>query len=262
MIKLDKVVIVACQFSVIVKGIEKHLTEMGYKVKTIKNEIEAVTAELNAGDQIYIIYLPPDCLETKQNREILAMTSTIRERKQKMIFIGDDKVYDGFTSTIPFVKSYPWMDRPIDNDELLKLIDKVADEEVAAGNKERILIVDDDPSYAKMIREWLKDRYQVDVVVGGMQAITFLFKNKVSLILLDYEMPVVDGPQVLQMLKEDNETADIPVIFLTGISTRESVTRVMALKPAGYILKSTTKADLIQNLSDFFAKSKQIKSKE
>ena len=58
-------------------------------------------------------------------------------------------------------------------------------------------------------------------------------------------MPVVDGPQVLQMLREEPETANIPVIFLTGIGTKEAVQRVMALKPSGYILKTTTRDDLL-----------------
>lgn len=81
-----------------------------------------------------------------------------------------------------------------------------------------------------------------------MQAITFLLKKKVDLILLDYEMPVVDGPQVLQMLRQEDATKDIPVIFLTGNGTKEAVSRVMALKPSGYILKSTTRENLLNLL--------------
>ena len=86
----------------------------------------------------------------------------------------------------------------------------------------------------------------------------FLLKVKegeqVDLILLDYEMPVVDGPQVLQMLRQESATADIPVVFLTGNGTREAVSRVMALKPEGYILKSTSKADLMDFLEKKFYK--------
>ena len=112
----------------------------------------------------------------------------------------------------------------------------------------KILIVDDDPSYAKMIREWIKEKYQTDIVTAGMQAITFLLKHQVDLILLDYEMPVVDGPQVLQMLRQEPSTAKIPIVFLTGIGTKEAVERVMSLKPDGYILKSTTKDNLLKYL--------------
>ena len=104
-----------------------------------------------------------------------------------------------------------------------------------------------------MVREWIKDDYQTDIVTAGMQAITFLLKNKADLVLLDYEMPVVDGPQVLQMLRQDPATEKIPVIFLTGMSTKEAVSRVMALKPDGYFLKSTSKENIIAFLQNHFS---------
>ena len=66
--------------------------------------------------------------------------------------------------------------------------------------------------------------------------------------MLDYEMPVVDGPQVFQMLRQEQSTKHIPVVFLTGVGTREGVERVMALKPDGYILKSTTRDSLLDSI--------------
>ncbi|MBR4718635.1 MAG: response regulator, partial [Lachnospiraceae bacterium] len=145
---------------------------------------------------------------------------------------------------------YTWIDRPIEMDVLSPAIENAISGPGVSGGKKRILIVDDDPSYAKMVREWIKDVYQTDIVTAGMQAITFLLKNRVNLILLDYEMPIVDGPQVLQMLRQEPETKDIPVVFLTGVGTKESVQRVMALKPTGYILKSTSRENLLTYLKD------------
>ncbi|MBP3231963.1 MAG: response regulator, partial [Anaerovibrio sp.] len=89
---------------------------------------------------------------------------------------------------------------------------------------------------------------QVYSVKSGMDAITFLLKTPVDLILLDYEMPVVDGPQVFQMLRQEQSAKHIPVVFLTGVGTREGVERVMALKPDGYILKSTTRDSLLDSI--------------
>ena len=105
-----------------------------------------------------------------------------------------------------------------------------------------------------MVREWIKYKYRVDIVTAGMQAISFLLKVKeeepVDLILLDYEMPVVDGTQVLQMLRQEPATANIPVIFLTGNGNKDAVARVMELKPNGYLLKSTTRLDLVKYLDN------------
>lgn len=69
------------------------------------------------------------------------------------------------------------------------------------------------------------------MAANGVQAISYPAQNKADLILLDYEMPVADGPQVLSMLKSDAETGQIPVMFLTGHSDRESVMSVIGLKP-------------------------------
>ena len=55
--------------------------------------------------------------------------------------------------------------------------------------------------------------------------------------------------QVLQMLRQEPKTAHIPVMFLTGLGTREAVSRVMELKPEGYVLKSVTRDDLLKTLA-------------
>ncbi len=117
--------------------------------------------------------------------------------------------------------------------------------------KKRILLVDDDPAYAKMVREWLRDLYRTDVVTAGKQAVRFLSKNKVDLVLLDYEMPELNGPQVLEMLRKDPETADIPIVFLTGAASKEGIiSTVLDLKPDGFLQKTATKADIISFLNE------------
>jgi len=82
------------------------------------------------------------------------------------------------------------------------------------------------------------------------------------MILLDYEMPVTSGPQVLEMIRSETRTGTIPVIFLTGKGDRESVVKVLALKPDGYLLKSTDKATLLKSLEDFFEKRKYEQLRE
>ena len=65
-------------------------------------------------------------------------------------------------------------------------------------------------------------------------------------------MPVTDGPQVLEMLRADNDTKNIPVMFLTGRDDKESVMKVVSLKPEKYLLKTMPKAKLISSIDDFF----------
>ncbi|MBO4396207.1 MAG: response regulator [Eubacterium sp.] len=113
-----------------------------------------------------------------------------------------------------------------------------------------ILIVDDDPVYARMVREWVKDDYQAFVVVSGEQMLKFLTKRKTDLILLDYEMSGMSGPQTLTAMRENPETADIKVIFLSGAADDASINEIRSLNTAGFIPKTTTKDNLQQTIRD------------
>ena len=101
---------------------------------------------------------------------------------------------------------------------------------------------------------WLKGEYHVGMASNGVQAISYLAKNKADLILLDYEMPIANGPQVLSMLKNDSETGQIPVMFLTGHGDKESVMSVIGLNPVDYLLKTIDKETLLAKLDAFFKK--------
>ncbi|MBQ9483590.1 MAG: response regulator, partial [Ruminiclostridium sp.] len=59
-----------------------------------------------------------------------------------------------------------------------------------------------------------------------------------------------------EMLRSEPNSANIPIIFLTGRSDRESVMTVMALKPQGYMLKSMTKEQILETIDNFFLTKK------
>ena len=110
-----------------------------------------------------------------------------------------------------------------------------------AETQKRILIVDDDAVYAAQVKNWLLEKYHVDVVSSGSQALRFLSMKKVDLILLDYEMPEMDGAEVLEQLRSDPEMKGLQVVFLTGTEEKEELGRMMGLRPNGYLLKIATK---------------------
>lgn len=105
------------------------------------------------------------------------------------------------------------------------------------SRRKHILVVDDDVRMLKVIKEYLHEKYDVATAVNGKIALRFLENKKTDLILLDYEMPVEDGPAVLAKLRANNETKDLPVIFLTGITDKEKIKKVLVMKPQGYLLK-------------------------
>jgi len=69
-------------------------------------------------------------------------------------------------------------------------------------------------------------------------------------------MPVVDGAQVLQMIRSERDFADIPVIFLTSKNDKESVSNVVKLKVDGYLLKTMKPEEIVKQVDDFFMKQK------
>lgn len=87
-------------------------------------------------------------------------------------------------------------------------------------------------------------------------AIKYLSTNRPDLVLLDYEMPIVDGRQVLGMIRSESEFSDIPVIFLTSKGDKESVMQVMDLKPDGYLLKTMPPEQIKQSIDTFFQRKK------
>lgn len=120
--------------------------------------------------------------------------------------------------------------------------------------KKQILIVDDsDFMRSNMIRLLGKD-YEMLESNSSIAAIKTITVNRPDLILLDYEMPVCDGRQTLEMIRSDEEIADIPVVFLTGRGDAESVKKVMSLKPKGYLLKSMPEEDIKKYIDGILAK--------
>ncbi|MCI8442725.1 MAG: response regulator [Provencibacterium sp.] len=125
-----------------------------------------------------------------------------------------------------------------------------------AEAKPKVLVVDDSATILQGMKQLLSGDYEVALAESGVAAIRIITLNQPDLVLLDYEMPVCNGRQTLEMLRSEKEFADIPVIFLTSRRDRESMIEVMPLKPAGYLLKSTKPADIKKEIDKFFAKKK------
>ena len=113
-----------------------------------------------------------------------------------------------------------------------------------SGRKAQILIVDDSAIVLRNIKVLLDQTYAVSVAPSGKHALLSIKDRKPDLILLDYEMPDMNGKEVMERLKADESTKDIPVIFLTSVGSRDIVVELLALEPAGYLLKPVDSKNL------------------
>ena len=127
------------------------------------------------------------------------------------------------------------------------------------GDKKHILVVDDEPIILRSIKVWLGEDFHLSLVSSGEMALQFLDMHPVDLVLLDYKMPTMDGPKVLEAIRSDERLCNLPVIFLTANNDRQSVLSAMQLKPDGYILKSKAPEEIKAAVIDFF-KNRVIKA--
>jgi len=108
-----------------------------------------------------------------------------------------------------------------------------------------ILIVDDNPTNIDLLVNTLKGEYRLGIAKRGKQALEYASKYFPSLILLDILMPEMDGYEVCTCLKENQETASIPVIFITAMQDMASKTKGFEHGAVDYITKPFHAAEVL-----------------
>lgn len=103
--------------------------------------------------------------------------------------------------------------------------------------KARILIVDDQPFNIEILSELLMGEYNVSVATNGPDALELTFSNPPDLILLDVMMPGLDGYAVCRLLKADDRSKGIPVLFVTALTRTEDEARGLEAGAVDYITK-------------------------
>lgn len=120
----------------------------------------------------------------------------------------------------------------------------------------RILVVDDDDMNLKMAEFILKkDMKDVEVLLAesGLKAIDALQREKVDLVLLDFQMPVMNGLKTLELIRKREDLKDVKVIFLTAASDRDTVMKAGMMGVDDYIKKPFMPKDLIDRVSQALA---------
>lgn len=243
--------------------------ETTFMVNAVKNAIKDAhfileesdfsVASLNAkwrGSSLILLYTNSEF--EKHSDAMVYLKDLCVDENMVIMVIGDKDAFDLLHRYIPKEDVAFEIPRPLDIPELIKKIMVATDDEYEQQRRKCILIVDDDLTYLQMVREWLKDTYRVGMANSGTQAVAWLATNKADLILLDYDMPVLDGPKVMEMLKSESFSNSTPVMFLTGKNDRKSVTDVISLKPADYLLKSISRDKLLITLDQFFKNRKDL----
>ena len=115
----------------------------------------------------------------------------------------------------------------------------------------RVLVIDDDENIRELMKEYL-GMLEIEALTadGGKEGLEKVKEERPDAVLLDVMMPDMSGSDVAEALKQDPETADIPVIFLTGLADREDT----EMSPRGgynFLAKSLAGEEFVAKLAKF-----------
>ena len=246
-----KIVLISQGVSFMGNSIQKNLESAGYDVVRVDPEVKQLS-EYKDDTDIFVFYLGKFVSEIPET--LVYLKDICLEEDKYLFLLGTLDELDVTTQYVPAAAIAEKFERPFDIKKLVSEVGRFAQAVGARDMKKSILLVDDDPTFLKMVKGWLDEEYRVTIVTSGTQALMYIADNKPDLILLDYEMPVTSGPQVLEMIRSETKVDRIPVMFLTGKGDRESVLKVLSLKPDGYLLKSLNRDQLLKSIYEFFEK--------
>ena len=219
-------------------------------------EVSATVNEVNRIEELpklFVLYL--DAELSSDTGFLVYLKDLVSEKESSLFLVGTDEEMQETVKTLSEGIITGKLERPLNVKDLARQLDAEVARGEAAEAKKKILIIDDDPTMLRMIKNLLSKEYHVYMANSGMNGITFLANNKVDLILLDYEMPIISGAKVLELIRSEVATQDIPVMFLTSKNDKETVMQVIALKPEKYLLKTMPPEEWLKNINEFFGRS-------
>lgn len=246
------ILIVSEKNSLFVRSAMEQFTELEYHVVVESLDVQKIS-KLKDSFEALVLYMESDGEDKTQ--DIVYLRDKAVEEDIPIFYMGD--AAESLKRLIPDHVLQHIFQRPIDIKQVVQKIDEYI-KNYGRHVKKKILVVDDSGAMLRNIKGWLENDYQVILANSGAMAIKYLATNRPDLVLLDYEMPVVDGSQVLEMIRTETEFSDVPVIFLTSKNDKESILKVMALKPEGYLLKTMEPDRIVQEIHNFFEKRKRI----
>lgn len=253
--------------SFLITAMEKSLETAGYEVIFSLPHPKEIKSLPNL-PKIFLVYLDGD--ETRYNATLTFFESLIIEDPTRHLFIiGNPIDIENAYRIIDKDLITKAFQRPVNTNDLITQLDIACSgysmDSTNGGvqrgftgsedtSKKTIMIVDDDTSFLRSMQTSLSKKFNVYITNSGLNAVDFLKERTVDLILLDYEMPILSGLETFRILRSEQMTLNIPVIFLTSKDDKRIVMRVLEGKPENYLLKPISPSILTQTVEDFFAK--------
>ena len=178
-----------------------------------------------------------------------------KEKLQVSLLIDTGGGYFAYSTIAPHLLDKE-IAAPIGAENAVAEIEKYLMEKKKEPAKPKILLVDDSLTLREGMKKLLEETYEVMLANSGVAALRSIILDRPDLVLLDYEMPVCDGKQVLEMIRSEDAFKGIPVIFLTGRTDPDTVRKLTAMRPDGYLAKYLKPGEIKNKIDEFFEKMK------
>ena len=118
----------------------------------------------------------------------------------------------------------------------------------------KVLIVDDSQESRMLLGKILTKAFNVQIieVAQGKDALNKLSKEKPDVVFLDYEMPVMNGKEILQSIRSMPEFLNLPVVMVTSHSEKDLVRELRSYKVSAYLLKPLSEDYIVKHISILF----------
>jgi two-component system sensor histidine kinase/response regulator len=119
-----------------------------------------------------------------------------------------------------------------------------------SGNKPPLLLVEDEPDTASLVKLIMEGKgYEVLHAATGSEALDKIaLMPPPSLVLLDIQLPDVDGITILETIRATPDWQNVPVIMLTAVSDEQQIRKVLSLTVQGYVLKPFRRETLLRSV--------------
>ncbi len=123
--------------------------------------------------------------------------------------------------------------------------------------KPSVLLIEDDAFLARIYAQKFEEAgYGVHVAGTGEEGLTLALRDKPSILVLDILLPGMDGFEVLEKLKQDAATQQIPVVVLSNLGQKEDVDKATNLGAAGYLIKAhALPQDLLRKANEILGRA-------
>ncbi len=235
------------------KGIEKNLTDKGYKVISVPDSPDLIINHRFDAD--IVIYFPEFHDDSHIGVTMSLLGEVCQDDSKVLILTGDSndiEVAMRSRGSYRVSRCYP---RPVEIRPFLDDMEYFSSLLTEHHREKAVYIVDDDENYLSIISGWLSPYVNLSCFKDARGLLDGLSAVIPDLILLDYEMPGMDGLELIKTLRQDPDTSTIPIIFLTGKNEKDQVYSVLQYRPDGYLLKTSSKETIIDSINRFFTES-------